>query len=367
MPPDGASREYFTIQNSELMVEGYYAFLGWDDHNSGYSARLYNHSGKHLHTWPLDYEALDPDGPLNKHESPHGFLVFRDGSIIVNFDQGDVLARVDSCGKPVWTKPGVYHHLMRQAEDGSVWTWRGEGSAYSQYQYLENFDPETGATIREIGLVEDLIQNRGVASAVFLIRPDFRFKRFKKDPNKIDDIFHPNDIDVLYSDLAPMFPGFKTGDLLISLRQLNLVAVLDPDKLVLKWWSHGPWRWQHDPDFTPDGKISVYNNNAGLGRSEIIKIDPKTNEISNDLFEGEVRFYSNTMGKHQYLPNGNILIVVPGEGRVLVVSSAGQKVMEFNNIPAESAEYNAGIDNGLWMPLDYFDKFPECSQGTREE
>jgi hypothetical protein len=146
------------------------------------------------------------------------------------------------------------------------------------------------------------------------------------------------------------------------LRNLNLVAVLDPDNLVVKWWSHGPWRWQHDPDFTPDGKISVYNNNYGIERSEIIKVHPETLEISNDLFDGEVRFYSVSMGKHQYLPNGNVLIVVPFEGRVLVATSAGQKVMEFNNVSTKGTEYNGHVENGLWVPVDYFDKFPECSQ-----
>lgn len=360
--PAYASREYFTIQNSELMMKGYYAFLGWDDRNNRYSAWLYNHRGELLHTWPVNYETLDSNGPLNGSDQPHGLIVFRDGSIIVNFDGGDVMARVDSCGRPVWTKQGVYHHSLQKAEDGSIWTWRGEGSAYSQYQYLENFDPATGATIREIGLVEDLIQNMGAASAVFLVRPDFPFKRFEKKPNYENDIFHPNDIDVLSSDLSPMFPGFKAGDLMVSLKKLNFVAVFNPKDLDVKWWSHGPWRWQHDPDFTADGKISVYNNNTGLGRSEIIKIDPKTREISNELFEGEVRFYSREMGKHQYLPNGNILIVVPNEGRILVVSSTGQRVMEFNNVSEVSVENNVHVENGLWMPVDYFDKFPECSQ-----
>ena len=360
--PKYASREKLIINNPELMMEGYYAFLGWDDVNKRYSAWLFNHSGQHLHTWPLRYEAFDPNGPLNGSDQPHGFIVLSDGTIIVNFDQGDVMARVDSCGEPVWTKEGVYHHSLQKAEDGTIWTWLGEGSSRSQYQYLVNFDPETGATIREIGLVEDIIENMGAESAVFLIRPDYRFKR-----NGGPDIFHPNDIDVLYSDLSPLFPDFEAGDLLISLKKLNLIAVLDPGELVVKWWSHGPWMWQHDPDFTYDGKISVYNNNTGLGRSEIIKIDPESRKISNDLFEGEVRFYTKHMGKHQYLPNGNVLIVVPEEGRILVVSSTGQMIMEFNNLSERSVKNNVHVENGLWMPLDYFDKFPECSQGIKRE
>jgi len=361
--PDDSSRENFVIQKPELMMEGYYIFLGWDDFNKRYSARLYNNNGEHLHTWPLDYNALDSNGPLNMSDTPHGLKVLRDGSIIVNFDDGDILARVDRCGKPIWIKQGVYHHSLDEAEDGSFWTWRGDNTSRGQYHYLVNFDPETGATIKEIGLVEDIIQNMGFASQIFLIRPDYPFERFEKNPFSFEkDLLHPNDIEVLYSDLAPMFPEFEAGDLLISLLKINLIAVLDPDDLVVKWWSHGPWKWQHDPDFLRDGKISVYNNNKDLGRSEIIKIDPQTREIFNDLFDGEVRFYSGTMGKHQYLPNGNVLIVVPNEGRILVASPTGQKIMEYNNISAKTVDYNAHVENGIWVPTDYFDEFPECSQ-----
>jgi len=84
-----------------------------------------------------------------------------------------------------------------------------------------NFDPETGATVKEIGPVEDLIQNMGVESAIFLIRPDYPFERFEKNPSSFEkDLLHANDIDVLYSDLAPMFREFKVGDLLIGFLKL---------------------------------------------------------------------------------------------------------------------------------------------------
>jgi hypothetical protein len=153
---------------------------------------------------------------------------------------------------------------------------------------------------------------------------------------------------------------FEIGDLLLSFRTLNLVAVVDPDDRRVKWWSQGPWIGQHDPDFTSDGKISVYNNNTGRGRSEIIKIDPGSGSVSNELFSGDVVFRSEYMGKHQYLPNGNILIVVPGEGRVLEVTANGEMVMEFNNLSSDSAEFNEIVNNGYWLQADYFQTFPDC-------
>ena len=360
--PVDAARVTFTNYKPESQLDGKYGFVGYDHDNSVYTAWLFDRDGQELHRWLLDYENMDSDGPLNGGDSPHAFDVLPDGSVIVSFDHGDVMARLDSCGKPVWTQSGVYHHALKAAEDGSYWTWRGEGTSNAQYHYLVNFKPGTGETITEIGLVEDIIKPMGTQSLIFGVRPDHDFPHFKTtpEPREPTDLFHPNGIDVLTADLAPLFPGFAAGDLLLSFRTNHLLAILDPDTRQIKWWSHGPWRFQHDPDFTADGKISVFSNNSGNGRSEIIKIDPVSRLVVNELYDGELNFYSEFMGKHQYLPNGNILVVIPGEGRVLEVTATGDKVMEFNNMSVYSAEQNVHMENGLWVPAGYFDELPAC-------
>jgi hypothetical protein len=364
--PAGAARQAFTVHDPNRISDGYYAFIGWDDRIKLYAAWLYDSQGNLVHTWPIDYYALDPDGPLNGSVSPHPFHVLPDGSILVGFDHGDVLARLDPCGEVIWKKKGIYHHSLSRAEDGSFWVWRGEGTPYGHYNYMENFDAGTGAKIGEIGLIQDVVSNMGSSSAVFGVRPDYPFESFERDPAKKDkdatDLFHPNDVDILSSDLAPMFPMFEAGDLLLSFRNLNLVAVLDPESYRLKWWSHGPWIGQHDPDFTVDGMISVFSNNTLRERSEIIQMDPGTKEFSNDLFGGEVSFKTDFMGKHQYLPNGNVLIIVSDEGRALEVTAEGTNVAEFNNISSFSLDYNEHLDNGMWVSSDYFDSVPQCSQ-----
>ena len=294
---------------------------------------------------------------------PHAFQVLHDGSVIVGFDGGDLMARIDACGKPVWTREGIFHHSMTVADDGSIWVWRAEGSHYAQYHYLLNFDAETGATIREIGLIEDIIQRLGPNAFVFGVRPDYPFRHLRADPEDRDsDLFHPNDVDVLSAALAPQFPLFEAGDLLLSFREISLVAVVAPDTAEMKWWNVGPWIKQHDPDFLPDGRISVYSNNTARRRSDILKIDPTTRAVSSDLYGGAARFYSAEMGSHQYQPNGNVLITVPGEGRVLLVSASGDPIMEFNNVSSQSAALNEHVENGVWLPPGYFSSLPECAE-----
>lgn len=361
--PAYASRERFTFHDPQSMAGGYYAFVGWDDARGRYTAWLFSPKGEELHSWSLDHGALDSGKLYVEDDSPHGFELLADGSVIVVFDRSQLLARLDACSRPVWKKQGAYHHLFSRADDGSLWVWRGDGTAYGHYQYMTNFDPETGDKLAEVALVQDLIQRMGPSAKVFGLRPDFDFTRFDELPEDRDeaDLFHPNDVEVLSAELAPMFPMFEAGDLLISIRRLNLVAVVDPDDRRLKWSSQGPWLSQHDPDFTADGKISVYDNNIYRGRSEILKMDPATREVTNELFDGEAIFYSAYMGQHQYLPNGNVLIVVPGEGRILEVTSTGDNVMEFNNLARGAPGYNDHVENAVWVPADYFREVPACA------
>ena len=108
----------------------------------------------------------------------------------------------------------------------------------------------------------------GALSFIFGIRSDYPFQRFKDNPTGDvgEDIFHPNDLDVLTAELAPAFPMFEAGDLLLSFRTPSLVVVLGADDHRVNWYQNGPWQFQHDPDFTADGTISVYSNFSGHGR-----------------------------------------------------------------------------------------------------
>jgi hypothetical protein len=360
--PALASRERFTVHAREPALDGYVALLGSDDAAGQYAAWLYDVNGNLLHRWPINYLALDPGGPSTGEYSPHAFDVLEDGSALVSFDGGDVMARVDACGKPIWVKEGIFHHALSRADDGTYWVWRADGSHYAQFHYLTNFEVATGRTLREIGLIEDVIRPLGPHAAIFGVRHDHAFRRISSDPESraAVDFFHPNDVDILRADLAPSFPGFATGDLLLSFREIDLVAVLDPASGRLRWWSHGPWIYQHDPDFTADGRISVYSNNSSRGRSEILKIDPRTRRVTNELYRGALSFYSASMGTHQYLPGGSVLITVPDEGRVLVSSAAGDLQVEINNISANAPEYNEHVENAIWLPADYFERLPAC-------
>jgi hypothetical protein len=210
----------------------------------------------------------------------------------------------------------------------------------------------SGDIIEQYSLIDDFIKHSEDTAIVFAASDGYDFDASS------EDLFHPNDIEELTVSMSSSFPDFSPGDLLISLRNLHLVAVLDPVSRSIKWWRHGPWRYQHDPDFTATGEILVYNNNSNRGNSNILTVNPQSSSVRVHSSSRKVTFYTHWRGKHQLLPNGSLLIVVPGEGRVLEVASSGELVLEFNNVASTIA--NASVDNAIWLPRSYFEKVPSC-------
>lgn len=361
--PADAAGTRTVIHDPARMQAGWYVVSGWDPSRKMYAAWLLDDEGAERHVWPIVYARVDPDGPLNGAGAPHGLVVMADGSLLVNFDQGDAMGRLDPCGEPIWVRQGIFHHSFDRDDDGSVWTWHAQGTPYGHHHDLLRFDPDTGEPLETISLVDDVIRRDVTAEMVLATRGDFRFRHFARTPNDPTaiDLYHPNDIEVLNAADAAAFPDFAAGDLLISIRNLDLIAVLDRQDHHLEWWRHGPWIEQHDPDFLPDGRISVYANNPGHGRSEIITIDPGSGHLANDLHDGGVRFDAPSMGKHQYLPDGNVLIVAPAEGRVLVTTSDGLPVFEFNNVVPDLPGVHAHVANAVWLPPDHFATLPACA------
>jgi hypothetical protein len=327
------------------VVAGYFA-----NRESRHGAVLLSKTGEELRFWPIDTDAIKAQ--LGRHTFLHGFDVLPDGSLLVNFDEGHVLARVDACGAVMWAKPGEYHHSVEAAPDGTLWA----AGSPRESQAISQIDADTGEVLFSVRL-DDLA--RGPARGVLQIR---REDGEENSVGWLNDRFHLNDVEVLGPDIAPAFPLFSAGDVMISLRSLNRVAVLSPDFKVLKWWQHGPWHRQHDPDFLPDGRISIYDNNMHGDGSRIVEIDPATG-VTTVRFKGvpERPFYSWIRGKHQTLPNGNLLVTEPQSGSVVEVDSAGTIVWEYQNRFDEGR--NLLVNSAKWLPQDYFkDGLPDCTK-----
>lgn len=364
MPADvRADEPRMKIHNQTKFSAGYRAILGYEIERGLFSVRLFDGSGAKIHTWPVDHPKLAGRSTFNEEIIPHGMEVFADGSIAVNFDRFvGVIARIDPCGDPIWKNHGLYHHSIHADDDGGIWTWLSPDDPSGQQQSIVRLDAQTGETLLEISL--EKLSQQSPENALTLGWPEgFSPSPAHSIPPKQErDLFHPNDIEPLTAEFAPYFDMFEKGDLLISIRNINLVAVLDPDTLVFKWKMSGPWIQQHDPDFTRDGTIQIFDNASGRGRSQIVSVDPRTNKVSRVFGANAPVFYSATRGKHQRLPSGASLITLPKDGRVIEISQDGELIFEFNNIAADGT--NAVVMNSAWLPDDFFETMPTCSQDT---
>jgi hypothetical protein len=208
---------------------------------------------------------------------------------------------------------------------------------------------EVGAIEKEFSVLK-AIYDAGLENAIYS-----SLQEIPADPT------HVNDIEIVTDELAARIGGaVAAGDLLVSVREMHMLAVLDKEDGHLKWHQQGPWVRQHDVDITADGRIEIFNNRAkAIGNfvdsSQILSFDPASGEIKVLFPVGKQdRFYAHIMGTHQALENGNRLIAETTAGRVFEVTPAGEVVWDFRMPYDEKAA--ALLTNAMRIPKGYFGK-----------
>jgi len=136
---------------------------------------------------------------------------------------------------------------------------------------------------------------------------------------------------------------FKPGNVLLSLRQLDLVLIVDRDTKQIVWEYAGDYKGgmsgQHDSHMIEkglpgEGNILIFDNGASptvnlahCGCSFILEVDPTTQEVLWVYDRGE-RFHSNFTSSCQRLPDGNTLILEAAHARLFEVTVDGDTVWE---------------------------------------
>ena len=302
--------------------------------------------------WKLDEIPVNDLEPRPKHRKfVHGVEILQAGSLIFTFDGSISLQRIDSCGERKWAAGGKYHHAVTLDDTGeTVWTLGGGDS-------IVQVAVEDGAVLRSFSKDDivaknptiDVLDIRRLHPNDVAVNSRNTVGKWLKDPN------HFNDVDPLPTNIADRFEGFSAGDLLLSDRSLNLVLVLDPDTLEVKWWRIGASQRQHDPEWLANGEIMILNNRMSRDYSEIFSIDPVTFKKT-VMFDGrENDFYTRIRGKNQFLEDGTIVVTSPQQGRAFEVDRDGNVVFEIVNLKPESDTTNYVVSELRWLPRDYFD------------
>lgn len=330
--------------------------------------RLLDMHGRVVHEWRVSFNDIWPEAPhmdAPRHDwdiQIHGVHLYPNGDVVFNFQYGG-LVKIDACSRPLWKLAAQTHHSVFEAEDGTLWVpsrrRREEPLAtlpsipppFWEELILE-VSPD-GKVLSETSIL-DVITRSGFEGLLFATGAHGPEIAIPFD----GDFTHLNEVEVLGTDQAARFPLFAAGDVVVSLRNLNLLLVLDGADKSIKWWMVGPFLRQHDPDFTDDGKIAVFDNRrdgaAGqaLGGSRILEIDPQTRAVG-VRYEGsdDAPFFTETMGEQQYLPNGNVLVTESEAGRVFEVTPEGRIVWSWVNRWDET--HAAAVGRAVRLPASY--------------
>lgn len=119
------------------------------------------------------------------------------------------------------------------------------------------------------------------------------------------------------------------GDIVFSARNADRVAIIDHASGAIKWKytkTHG----QHNPTFTPDGHVQIFDN--GHAGSRVIQIDPETEEVAWQ-YQGQPRqqFFSGHISGASRLESGHVLVCEGTSGRLFEVNRDQQVVWEWIN------------------------------------
>ncbi len=262
-----------------------------------------------------------------------------DGSVI-GLVKDKKMFKVDEDSNLLWTYEGRVHHDLDVGPDGHIFVLSRTNRMMPRYhddyptvddQVIE-VSPE-GVELRRISVL-GLIENSPYA---FLLNDGDSLtarKVSRANPHRKKnefDILHSNHVEVFDGSLADQHPMFAKGNLLLSPRNTHTIMVANPDTEEIVWvWGSSQLIFPHHPTVTKDGTILVFNNGREATGSQVIEVDPKTNDIvwSYGPTKG---FYSQMRGSNLRLDNGNTLITESDTGYVFEVAPSGKVVWEFRN------------------------------------
>lgn len=354
--------------------------------------RVIRRDGTLVQKWSLDNFEHFPDPETRACDirrplrvDTHGVHATPRGEVVFNYEYcGSV--KLDQCGDVVWTIEEQTHHSLVPSEDGGYWILgRDLWVASEQPDRVPPVftqDPkqviqedtilrvsEEGEILDEVSIPE--LMREGGLEAMLTVNGD----AYRADTIEGGELVHANKATELTSEVADAFPMFEAGDLAISLRGRNLVMVVDPATGDVKWHQVGPWLRQHDPEFRPDGRISIFNNNVyGTayvdGKTDlstpyttnIMAVDPESGET--EVVFGEAtgqEMLSVVRGQHELLDDDGMLITEFDGGRVLEVDADGQIVWEYVN--HYNDDFVGEITDAFVYSADYFQaEWQDCEQ-----
>jgi len=306
-------------------------------------AHLIDLDGTVVHTWKApkldvtDWWGLAAFFYRYGSKMSWGHVEVQPGGDLVAIVKDRHIERVDWDSRLIWRTRVKAHHDLDVLPDGRILTLSQD--------FAEIVTPDGPVTIVDNAIVT-LSAEGEVLKELWLtslfgdrIPPDrlaaigaadARGEGSDEKTTKLRDVFHANTVDVLRRDV----PGLgRAGQVLISIRELDLVAVVDADEPAIVWeWGPGQLQRQHHPSVLPNGNLLIFDNGTMRKVTRVVEVSPTTREIVWQYRSSPPEaFYSSTRGGAQWLPGDHFLITEANSGRAFEIDRDGRILWEFLN------------------------------------
>jgi hypothetical protein len=290
----------------------------------------------YLRGW--NHVELDPDGNLYAIVPLHALLKLRPDSNVA------------------WSAPVPAHHDLDVAADGRVHVLTEQprlipapGGPYLLLDNLITILDVGGRLVEQHslydllttvdhlrGLIHDQLARRaaGIAGCVDHRRLAGQSGRevsqiLRDLPGSPCDVLHANTLE-----LVPAHPAglWDSGDVLVAVRELDLIAVVRPRAGTVRWWwGPGQLSGPHQPSALAGGNVLVFDNGRVARRSRVLEIDPATGAVVfTYIADPQSALFTELAGGCQQLPDGTLLLTDAQHGRGIEISRDGRTLRELH-------------------------------------
>lgn len=274
---------------------------------------------------------------------------------------GSWLEELTPNSKTIWrwegddTLTAPNHHDFERVSEDNIVTLAARNEPVMEGFYIPGFEPDymrTDCVLRinkkkeivwEFSFsehVEELCELAGYPIPIPYMRET---DSGEFEPRAPADWAHANTIEVLPSTpLGEKDERFKAGNLLFSLRALDIIGIIDSNKDAIVWcYGPGILDGQHQPTMLDNGNILVFDNGTYRGYSIVREIEPLSEEIVWQ-YENGTDFFSPFRSGNQRLPNGNTLICECDAGHLFEVTPDKEIVWDFYSPFVGQAPHHLG-------------------------
>ncbi len=321
------------------------------------AALLLDENGNQIYHWK------QPDDSYRDWSDAH---VFPNGDLLFNSltpgttPSGTALVKIDKNSKVLWTYDKHVHHKVNMTADGDIVGIRhtmADKKRYPDIHFDEKYFLEDSIFILDSNGNEK--RTLSVVDALYNSPYRYLISTSTGHNTVIWDLLHVNSAMMLEPEMAKHFPMFKAGQILISMRSIDAVAVIDLDLKQFVWVGKGDWLGQHDASFQPDGSIMFFANyQEDSSESRIVKFFPENNTL-NVIYNGtRIHPFSNKIrGDVSALPNGHYSISYSLAGKILEVNENDKLVSELAVFNKDTGKMIVIISSYRY-DKNYFDFLP---------